>query len=105
MTAAIAALQVADALKILARGTDSVIARLTTIDVWTGTIRQTRAALLVMRDARAASAGNWSIWMAPGARPSACAGATRCRFMNARAPWISLTLAATPGYGRDGTLQ
>jgi adenylyltransferase/sulfurtransferase len=31
---------VADALKILARGADAVIARLTTIDVWSGTIRQ-----------------------------------------------------------------
>src|SRR5579863_2875062 len=40
VTAAIAALQVADALKILARGADAVVARLTTIDVWSGTIRQ-----------------------------------------------------------------
>ena len=40
VTATIASLQVADALKILARGADSVTARLTTIDVWTGTIRQ-----------------------------------------------------------------
>lgn len=40
VTATIAALQAGDALKILARGADSVIARLTTVDVWTGTIRQ-----------------------------------------------------------------
>ena len=40
VTAAIAALQVADALKMLARGADSVTARLTTMDVWSGTIRQ-----------------------------------------------------------------
>jgi adenylyltransferase/sulfurtransferase len=40
VTATIASLQVADGLKILALGADSVTARLTTIDVWTGTIRQ-----------------------------------------------------------------
>jgi len=40
VTATIASLQVADALKILARGVDSLTARLTTIDVWSGTIRQ-----------------------------------------------------------------
>jgi molybdopterin/thiamine biosynthesis adenylyltransferase len=40
VTATIAALQVADALKMLALGTDSVVARLTTVDVWTGVIRQ-----------------------------------------------------------------
>src|SRR5216684_3133661 len=40
VTTAIAALQVADALKILAAGGDSVEARITTIDVWSGTIRQ-----------------------------------------------------------------
>jgi molybdopterin/thiamine biosynthesis adenylyltransferase len=40
VTAAIAALQTADALKILATGADSVTARLTTIDLWTGEIRQ-----------------------------------------------------------------
>lgn len=40
VTAAIAALQAADALKILARGADAVIGRITTIDVWSGTIRQ-----------------------------------------------------------------
>jgi adenylyltransferase/sulfurtransferase len=40
VTAAIAALQVADALKMLALGTDAVTARLTTMDVWNGTIRQ-----------------------------------------------------------------
>jgi molybdopterin/thiamine biosynthesis adenylyltransferase len=40
VTATIASLQVADALKILALGVDSITARLTTIDVWTGTIRQ-----------------------------------------------------------------
>lgn len=40
VTATIAALQVADALKILARGADAVTARLTTIDVWSGIIRQ-----------------------------------------------------------------
>jgi len=40
VTATVAALQVADALKILARGADSVAARLTTVDVWSGEIRQ-----------------------------------------------------------------
>jgi adenylyltransferase/sulfurtransferase len=40
VTATVASLQVADALKILAAGSDAVTARLTTIDVWTGTIRQ-----------------------------------------------------------------
>jgi molybdopterin/thiamine biosynthesis adenylyltransferase len=40
VTATIAALQVGDALKILSCGTDSVIARLTTVDVWSGEIRQ-----------------------------------------------------------------
>jgi molybdopterin/thiamine biosynthesis adenylyltransferase len=40
VTATIAALQVGDALKMLARGTESVVARLTTVDVWSGTIRQ-----------------------------------------------------------------
>ncbi len=41
VTAAIASLQVGDALKILARGGESVSARMTTVDVWTGQIRQT----------------------------------------------------------------
>lgn len=40
VTAAIAALQCGDALKILAAGADSVAAPLTTIDVWSGAIRQ-----------------------------------------------------------------
>jgi hypothetical protein len=40
VTAAIAALQVADALKMLALGPDAVTARLTTVDVWSGTVRQ-----------------------------------------------------------------
>lgn len=40
VTAAIAALQAGDALKILTRGADAVTARLTTIDVWSGIIRQ-----------------------------------------------------------------
>jgi molybdopterin-synthase adenylyltransferase len=40
VTATIAALQTADALKILATGADSVTARITTIDLWTGEIRQ-----------------------------------------------------------------
>jgi molybdopterin/thiamine biosynthesis adenylyltransferase len=40
VTATVAALQVGDALKILARGTQSLVARLTTVDVWTGEIRQ-----------------------------------------------------------------
>jgi molybdopterin-synthase adenylyltransferase len=40
VTATIASLQTADALKILATGADSVTARLTTIDLWTGEIRQ-----------------------------------------------------------------
>jgi adenylyltransferase/sulfurtransferase len=44
VTAAIAALQVADALKILACGPDSqVTARITTLDVWSGEIRQVNA--------------------------------------------------------------
>jgi molybdopterin-synthase adenylyltransferase len=41
VTAAIASLQAGDALKILACGRDSVSARLTTVDIWTGRIRQT----------------------------------------------------------------
>ena len=40
VTATIAALQAADALKILAAGADSFVARLTTVDVWSGEIRQ-----------------------------------------------------------------
>jgi len=40
VTATIAALQSADALKILALGAHSVTARITTIDLWTGEIRQ-----------------------------------------------------------------
>ena len=40
VTATVASLQVADALKILALGSEAVTARLTTIDVWSGTIRQ-----------------------------------------------------------------
>lgn len=40
VTATVAALQSADALKILASGADSISARLTTIDVWSGEIRQ-----------------------------------------------------------------
>lgn len=43
ITATIAALACGDALKILAAGAESVVARLTTVDVWTGEIRQTRA--------------------------------------------------------------
>ena len=39
VTAAIAALQTADAMRILAGGTEGIVARLTTIDVWTGEIR------------------------------------------------------------------
>lgn len=40
VTAAIAALQTADAMKILTDGADGFIARLTTLDLWTGEIRQ-----------------------------------------------------------------
>ena len=40
VTATIAALQAGDALKMLALGPDSVHARLTTVDVWSGVIRQ-----------------------------------------------------------------
>jgi len=40
VTATIAALQAADAMKILARGPDGLVARLTTLDLWTGEIRQ-----------------------------------------------------------------
>jgi len=43
VTAIIAALQVADALKILAAGPDHVDARITRVDVWEGEIRQTAA--------------------------------------------------------------
>lgn len=42
-TSAIASLQAGDALKILALGAESVAARMTTIDVWSGAIRQTAA--------------------------------------------------------------
>ena len=44
VTAAIAALATGDALKLLARGPESVAARLTTVDVWSGEIRQTARA-------------------------------------------------------------
>jgi molybdopterin-synthase adenylyltransferase len=40
VTATIAALQTADAMRILASGLDNFVARLTTVDVWTGEIRQ-----------------------------------------------------------------
>ncbi len=40
VTATIAALQAADAMKILACGSEGFLARLTTVDVWTGEIRQ-----------------------------------------------------------------
>jgi molybdopterin/thiamine biosynthesis adenylyltransferase len=40
VTASIAALQAADAMKILATGREGFVARLTTLDVWTGEIRQ-----------------------------------------------------------------
>jgi molybdopterin-synthase adenylyltransferase len=40
VTATIAALQTADAMRILAGGMDGIVARLTTLDVWTGEIRQ-----------------------------------------------------------------
>jgi len=45
ITATIAALACGDALKILARGVDSIVARLTTVDVWSGEIRQTKPPL------------------------------------------------------------
>jgi adenylyltransferase/sulfurtransferase len=41
VTAAIASLQAGDALKLIASGPDSIDARLTTIDIWSGQIRQT----------------------------------------------------------------
>jgi len=40
VTGLIASIQAADALKILARGPDQVRARITTVDVWEGTLRQ-----------------------------------------------------------------
>jgi molybdopterin-synthase adenylyltransferase len=43
VTATIAALQVGDALKILAAGRGTVDARITTVDVWTGAVRQIAA--------------------------------------------------------------
>jgi adenylyltransferase/sulfurtransferase len=43
VTAAIAALAAGDALKLLARGLESVTTRLTTVDTWSGEIRQTSA--------------------------------------------------------------
>lgn len=43
VTATIAALQTADALKILAAGVESISARLTTVDLWSGEIRQIEA--------------------------------------------------------------
>lgn len=42
ITATIAALACGDALKILARGADAIVARMTTVDVWSGEIRQTK---------------------------------------------------------------
>jgi len=41
VTAAVAALAAGDALKLLARGPEAVVARMTTIDTWSGEIRQT----------------------------------------------------------------
>jgi len=43
VTAAIASLAAGDALKILGLGAESVAARLTTVDTWSGEIRQTAA--------------------------------------------------------------
>lgn len=40
VTAAIAAIAIGDALKLLARGAESVSAKLTTVDVWSGEVRQ-----------------------------------------------------------------
>jgi adenylyltransferase/sulfurtransferase len=40
VTTAIAALQIGDALKILARGVDAVTSRLTTLDIWSGEVRR-----------------------------------------------------------------
>ncbi|MEO5922915.1 MAG: ThiF family adenylyltransferase [Bryobacteraceae bacterium] len=45
ITATIAALACGDALKILARGVESIVARMTTVDVWSGEIRQTKPPL------------------------------------------------------------
>jgi adenylyltransferase/sulfurtransferase len=42
ITATIASLACGDALKILATGAESVVARMTTVDVWSGEIRQTK---------------------------------------------------------------
>jgi molybdopterin/thiamine biosynthesis adenylyltransferase len=42
ITAVIASLACGDALKILATGADSIVARMTTVDVWSGEIRQTK---------------------------------------------------------------
>ena len=43
VTAAIGALQAGDALRILGRGTEGLSSRLTTVDVWTGEVRQSAA--------------------------------------------------------------
>ena len=86
VTAAIASLQTGDALKILACGRDSVCARLTTVDVWTGQIRQT-AAPARDPDCSCCFAPRVSaISKASIARPSACAGVTPYRFMSGRGP-------------------
>ncbi len=45
ITATIASLACGDALKILALGAESVVARMTTVDVWSGEIRQTKPPL------------------------------------------------------------
>ncbi len=42
VTATVAALQTADAMRILARGREGFVARLTTLDLWTGEVRQLR---------------------------------------------------------------
>jgi hypothetical protein len=83
ITAVIAALQTADALKILAGRGEYVQARLTTVDVWAGGIRQI-AQPLPDPDCPHAARVISHIWKDAGARRSACADVTRCRSTSAR---------------------
>ena len=97
VTAAIAALQTADAMRILASQTahavqvgqavPPAIFHLTTVDLWSGEIRQIAPPPAIPNALAAASATSF-ISTAPGAPRSACAAAMRCRFTNATGRWI-----------------
>jgi len=78
VTAIVASLQVADALKILSGAQDHLIPRITTVDVWTGAVRQTEQPA-ADPDCPPASDTNSSICGVSGAHRSVCAGAMRSK--------------------------